>query len=69
MADHLAASGHAIPDQDLGALEAASRTLGWDGDVLPELTLLGCRVIAVPYLREDVHPGPRRQRRLAAARR
>jgi hypothetical protein len=41
VADHLAASGH--PDRIrtwARSIEAVSRALGWDGDVLAELTLL-----------------------------
>jgi hypothetical protein len=55
MAGHLAVSGHAVADQDLGALEAVSRRWAWDGDILPELTLLGCRVVPVTCLHEDMH--------------
>jgi len=62
VADQLAASGHAVADQDLGALEAASRALGWDGDVLPELTLLGCHVVPVTCPARGRGPGPRGQR-------
>ena len=32
-----------------------SRHSAWDGDILPELTLLGCRVVPVTCLREDMH--------------
>lgn len=36
-------------------LVRAVELLGWGGTVLPELTLLGCRVVPVVALDEDVH--------------
>lgn len=65
MADQLAPQ---LPAQQNDLIKAVE-LLGWVGTVLPELTLLGCRVVPVVALDEDAHNarqssgyGPQRDR-------